>query len=479
MKLLPSLFLCLLSLVSAQADIFLAQGSMAGEVTAGSAFLQTRLTAIPGPVLDADGDVPGAVGMACFEYATKADFSDAKRTAWIKAGSQGDFIVRAPLTDLRPGTHYHYRAVFGADETKVQNGAACEFSTLPGKDRHQALSFIVGSCMNYNKFMFGKKGNSGDGPITATEEDKRLGFPSFAAMAALKPDFFIGTGDIVYYDNILHGPAKTLPQLRECWHEEFRFPRLIDFFARTPAYWSKDDHDFRFNDGDNSGDALPLPETGIEVFREQMPIHAAGDRSSPTYRTHRVSKHLQIWLTEGRDHRSPNNMEDGPGKTLWGAEQLAWLERTLKESDATWKILISPTPVVGPDDASKTDNHVNLGGFRHEADAFFAWLNSNKISGFMTFCGDRHWQYHSIHPSGFEEFACGALNDENSRRGVPPGSKKGTDPEGLIKQPYTYPKPTGGFLRVRLTEEENGKAGLIIEHHDDTGKLMNTVTKKA
>jgi alkaline phosphatase D len=459
-----------------QAGIFTAQGSMAGEVTDTSALLQTRLTSLPGPALDADGDIPGAAGVACFECATQPDFSASQRTAWIEASAERDFIVRAALAGLRPGQVYHYRPVFGADQASARPGASCTFATLPGAGFDNAVSFIVGSCMNYNKFMFGEKGKA-SGPITATEEDKRLGYPSFAAMAKLAPDFFVGTGDIVYYDNILHGPAKTLPQLRECWHEQFRFPRLIEFFSSTPAYWSKDDHDFRFNDSDNESRELPLPQTGIEVFREQMPIHTAGDHKSPTYRTHRVNRHLQIWLTEGRDHRSPNDMQDGPGKSLWGTAQLEWLHRTLKESNATWKILISPTPLVGPDDASKNDNHTNLGGFRHEADAFFVWLKENRITGLMSVCGDRHWQYHSVHPNGFEEFACGALNDENSRHGVAPGSKKGTDPEGLIKQTYTYNEPTGGFLRVSVSLGAARAPVLTLQHYDDTGKVMNTVTK--
>jgi alkaline phosphatase/alkaline phosphatase D len=133
--------------------------------------------------------------------------------------------------------------------------------------------------------------------------------------------------------------------------------------------------------------------------------------------------------------------------------------------------------MVGPDDANKIDNHSDIHGFRHERDQFFDWLNAEKISGFMVFCGDRHWQYHSIHPSGVEEFACGALNDENSRLGVPPGSAKGSDPEARIKQPYLYSEPTGGFLQVRVTPENRTGARLLIEHRDDTGKVMNTVEK--
>jgi alkaline phosphatase D len=467
-----------LTLSAARAAVFTAQGVMAGEVTPTSALLQTRLTAIPGPTLDPNGDVPGAGGVVCFEYATKSDFSDARRTDWNNATGERDFIVRAELRSLQPGQTYFYRAIFGLDRAGAKAGATGRFGTLPGKASDRAVTFLVGSCMNYMKFMHGAKGKAGPA-VTATEEDKRLGYRSFVAMADLKPDFFVGTGDIVYYDNILHGPAKTLPKLRECWHEQFRFPRLIEFFARTPAYWSKDDHDFRFNESDNETTELPLRETGIEMFREQMPILPAGDRTSPTYRTHRVNRDLQIWLTEGRDHRSANAMADGPEKSLWGRSQREWLQRTLKESDATWKILISPTPMIGPDDATKIDNHADIGGFRHEGDAFFAWLKDNNVTGFMIFCGDRHWQYHSIHPSGIEEFACGALNDENARLGVPPGSKKGTDPEARIKQPYLYQEPTGGFLQVRVARDAKMGATLVVEHRDDYGKVMNTVVKNS
>lgn len=94
----------------------------------------------------------------------------------------------------------------------------------------------------------------------------------------------------------------------------------------------------------------------------------------------------------------------------------------------------------------KIDNRADISGFRHEADAFFARLKKNKIDNLKLICGDRHWQYHSIHPSGIEEFACGALNDENSRMGVAPGAKTGSDPDALTKQPYTSVTPQGGFL---------------------------------
>ena len=449
-----------------------AQGEFAGEVTADSVLLQTRLTQTGG--LDASGDIPGAGGVARFEYATNPEFTSAKRTDWTSASSDRDFIVRHRVTGLNPGTTYFYRAVIGSNRKFFRPGPTRQFQTLPGAEANRDVRFCVGSCMIYERFMDGTSANKL--PLATTHEDRRLGYPSFAAMTELNPDFFVGTGDIVYYDwpRTKAKPAATaLPELRKKWHEQFRFPRLVDFFGRTPSYWSKDDHDFRYDDADRTGLKLPAPQTGIDLFREQLPIVPAGDNEAPTYRTHRVSKHLQIWLTEGRDHRSPNKMPDGPGKSLWGKAQREWLQRTLRASDATWKILISPTPMVGPDGNRKKDSHANLGGFQHEANEFFAWLKQNNVKGFFTVCGDRHWQFHSIHPSGVEEFGCGALNDENAIAGHAPGDPRSTDPDALIKQPFKYPEPTGGFLH--LQSRKNGT--LRIEFRDDNGKILHSVEK--
>lgn len=464
----------LLPVARAHGQPFAAQGEFAGEVTADSVLLQTRLTATAG--LDTKDDIPGMPGVARFEFATDAGFKSAKRTTWLPARSNHDFIVRTKLTGLTPGTTYFYRALIGREQKAFRTGPTRQFRTLPGPQDNREVRFCVGSCMIYERFVNGTSANKL--PLTTTDEDRLLGYPSFSAMTKLRPDFFVGAGDIVYYDwprTKAHPAAKTLPELRQKWHEQFRFPRLVEFFGRTAAYWSKDDHDFRYDDADLTGAKLPAARTGIDLFREQLPITPAGDYHTPTYRTHRVSEHLQIWLTEGRDHRSPNKMPDGPGKSLWGQTQREWLQRTLRESDATWKILISPTPMVGPDGNRKKDNHANLGGFQHEANAFFAWLKENKITGFLTVCGDRHWQFHSIHPNGVEEFGCGALNDENAISGHAPGDPRSTDPDARIKQPFKYPEPTGGFLHIASRED----GVLRIEFRDDHGKVLHTVNKKA
>jgi len=446
--------------------IFHAQGEMAGAVTQTTVLLQSRLTASPG--LE-DGDVPGAVGWGKFEYADSEDFSKPSETGWIEARPDNDYIIRTQLGGLQPGRSYFYRLVLGVERSPTRTGPVRTFKTLPAADRPAPVRFVVGNCMNYAFFFDGPKGDGRNARADPT--DRRLGYPAMDSIRRLEPDLFVGAGDNVYYDHPAKTAAKTLPELRRKWHEQFVLPRVVDLVGQTATYWAKDDHDYRYNDADRTGSKAPSHELGLRTFREQMPVVAATDSAEVTYRTVRCGQLLQLWMVEGRDYRSPNNSPDGPEKTLWGAEQKAWLQRTLLASDATFKILVSPTPLIGPDDAYKRDNHT--GGFRHEGEEFFAWLKANGQKDFYIITGDRHWHYHSRHPTGYEEFACGALNTENSRLGRAPGDPRSTDPEAKVKQFYTDAKPTGGYLLVEVTPPQQGEpAGLRFSIQDEWGKEL-------
>lgn len=332
--------------------------------------------------------------------------------------------------------------------------------------------------MNYSKFYFGVDST---GKRAYTGEDKELGYPGLSTILQMKPDFFVGTGDNVYYDFPPKTRTQTRSELRKKWHQQFVQPRYKQLFSQIPTYWEKDDHDHWYNDCDTTGNKKPSNRLGIRTFVEQLPIVDPGEKVPITYRTHRINNLLQIWLVEGRDYRSPNDMPDGPEKSLWGKDQKDWLKRTLLESDAAFKILISPTPLVGPDDAYKKDNHTNPLGFRHEGNTFFEWLTENGFldKNFCILCGDRHWQYHSVHPSGFEEFSSGALVDANSRLGRKPGDPESTDPEGLVKQHYTQEEKSGGFLRVIVKPDRfRPGANATFQFFDEKGVLQYMVEKR-
>ena len=473
-------------------DITNGQGEIAGEVTTTSVILQSRLT-VGSELVEAD--LAGTEGAARFEVGTTSGFENSFESDWMAATPDNDFIEKTKIDGLNPGTRYYYRLIFGPDQELVRAGRTRTFKTLDGADVASEVSFVVVTGMNYNAFQHGA-GPVGqdDAPARPAYEgpDKHLGFPGLKSILDLGPDFFVATGDNVYYDVPAQTAARTPVELRRKWHEQFAQPRFADLFAEVPTYWEKDDHDYRFNDSDNAGDTEPSVELGIATFLEQVPVVDPADPNPVTYRTHRINQDLQIWLIEGRDYRSPNMMPAGPEKSLWGAEQRAWLERTLLESDATFKVLISPTPMIGPDDAEqagrpaeghdalKRDNHANPAGFQYERDSFFGWLIDNRFleeQNFFIVCGDRHWQYHSIHPTGFEEFSTGALVDANSRLGRRPGDPESTDPEAMIEQPYAQSERSGGFLHITISPGVQPIATFLF--HDERGVLLHTVEKVA
>jgi alkaline phosphatase/alkaline phosphatase D len=479
-------FVCCLSLSTALSSTTLAggdvpigtaQGVFAGELTETGAILQSRLTTRG---RDENGEVQGITGVARFELSEDPEFANFDATDWLTALADNDFIVKARVDGLAPATVYHFRLRYGRNEGTSKLSGVSRFETLAGPAISRPVTFTALTCMNYEKFHFGDFNAEGEMKLKPYPgHDKHLGYPALSYISLLEPQFVIYNGDNVYYDQNPSGQAvaSTVEDMRFRWHRQYSQPRLLDIMGVAGGYWLKDDHDFRFNDSDLEGDRAPSPKTGIRIFREQVPVVDPALENAVTYRTRRVSRELQLWFLEGRDYRSPNAMEDGPGKSIWGKEQMAWLKKTLKASDAVFKILIVPSPMVGPDKGRKSDNHTNFGGFRHEAGEFFAWLGEEGFSPEELFIitGDRHWQYHSIHPSGFQEFSAGSISYANAQRAVKPGDARGTDPQGLIKQPYVSPDLRGGFLQVYVIPGgESRKDEFKVRVFDEWGRNVYT-----
>ena len=451
---------------------FQAMGTRAGEVTDTTALVWTRLTqhatrnnagiVVPPrvkaknkdatqpqpqrakltvPAEQLEGACPGAPGRVQLRYGTREDLSDAKVTDALAASAENDFICEFKLAGLKPGTVYHYVSeIPGAAGVPKETAFRGKFETAPVADAPGNLRFCVMTCQGYQ------------------DRGHPDGHAIYPAMLALAPQFTCLTGDLVYYDS--NEPRAVTERLaRYHWERMFSLPRLVEFNRNHSTYWLKDDHDTLSNDswpGMTAGE-LTFAE-GQKIFRQQAPM----DDDGPAYRTVRWGRDLQVWFTEGRDFRSPNKMADGPEKTIWGAEQKAWFKRTVQESDATWKVLVSPTPLVGPDRGNKNDNHSNF-GFKHEGSELREWIKASVPDNFFVICGDRHWQYHSVHPyTGVHEFSVGAASDEHA------GGTPGEDPKF-----HKFHRVKGGFLSVTL-QREGVKSRILFEHRDVMGKVVYT-----
>ncbi len=468
--------------------IHFASGSRVGEVSQDSAIIWARLTAeperrwngvVPMPLMSPtrvisespeipasawEGAVPGAAGQLRIALAeTPAIPPEARRTDWTSVGQETDFAHAFSFTGLQPGQRYYYVIEGRTGEgAPVASSPVGTFRTAPPPGEWEEVWFAVITCQLYY------------------QRDERDGFRIYRSMANLSPlylgypDFIVRTGDNVYYDRD-NPRGSTIDLCRLHWQRMFSLPMLVDFFRQVPSYWQKDDHDTFFDDSYRGLDApwiRPLTfEQGQQLFREQTPV------GQSLYRTFRWGRGLQIWLTENRDFRTSDVMPDGPDKTIWGREQKEWLKRSLLESDAAFKILVSPTAMVGPDNPDQSDSHANA-SFRREGDEFRDWVRTSRLRNFFVIAGDRHWQYASTDPrSGVREFACGPTSDAMVLKGP------GYDPNY-----HSFYREGGGFVSVGFRKGskkvlanpqrvvvEDGAPVLTIRIHDVDGRVLYEV----
>ena len=350
-----------------------------------------------------------------------------------------------------PDTRYFYRVHLtnSPGNKNIRTGPRRTFRTAPAPQAYRNVSFTVTTSHHY------------------VNRESDLGFESYEVLSRIDPNFNVLTGDNVYYDTD-PPPARELAGMRFHWHRMYSMPRLVAFYSSVPAYFMKDDHDYRFDDADpymppREGGS-PDDSLGRYVFLEQAPVPAK------TFRSVRWGAALEIWFPEGRDFRSPNGMPDGPGKTLWGVQQRRWLKESIRNSNALFKMLCSPTALLGPDRANKVDGHANRGGFFTEGQNFLAWLKKSGINNFYITCGDRHWKYHSVHlATGYEEFCSGALTDG--------ASVSNPDYSDLAVERKWY-LGNGGFLLVRVEVEGKSPPEIVFDFYDRQGQVVHTVSRK-
>lgn len=448
----------LLSDVKAQNDrVYFTTGLKIGELTDTSAVIWTRLNKAPKPVpvthqrkqapfksplsfnndiavQNMDGAVEGVFGQVRITIKSPDTLVT---TGWQFVSSYKDYTFKSKIVGLKPNQSYHIFLEGRKDKDFPISDISGTFKTAPAKDMTVPITFTSSSCQYFWDF-----------------DDSLRGFKMYDAMLKLEPLFHCQTGDFVYYDK--PGPmAYTIELARHKWHAMNSWPSLVDFYAKCPIYLQKDDHDMLRDDASPS--IAPFGELsfqdGLSIWYEQAPL------DDKPYRTFRWGTDLQIWLVEGREFRSDNWQEDAPGKTIWGEEQKEWFVNTVESSDAIFKILVSPTPVVGPDRAAgKNDNHSNK-AFETEGNWLRQFLSKHDM---FVINGDRHWQYVSVdEKTGVWEFSQGPSSDSHAQ-GWQQNDKR---PE------HKFLRVKGGFVKVDVYREE--KPIIKFTHFDVNGHKVH------
>lgn len=358
---------------------------------------------------------------------------------WSPVDPARNYTIQWKLNGLSPDTKYIADLEARRDENSgVTSIISGSFRTAPDTNSVRPLEFYIVTCHDYPR-----------------RDDSINGHKIYKSMIHPFPDFLIHTGDIEYYDKA--GPyALTEELMRFKWDRIFALPYQRDFYRQVTTYFMKDDHDVLRDDafpGMKYGTVTW--ERGLDIFdKEQFPSNDL------PYKTIRWGRDLQIWLMEGRNFRSKNSDPDGPGKTIWGKEQKEWLFKTLKESDATFKLLISPDPILGPDRDKKSDNYSNR-VFKYEGDEIREFLK--QFDNVFICNGDRHWQYvTNISGTTLWEFSCGAGSDAHAEGW----------PQSDMRPEHRFLRVKGGYLKGNVKRTDDSVTIKFI-HCDIDGNVVH------
>jgi alkaline phosphatase D len=453
------------NICSAQTGDRQCTGVRVGEVTPSSAIIWTRITAtsrrrddiifinttatdvVTVQPLAENAACAGASGSVQLEYSTASDFSsNVTSTPKISVRETSDYSHKFILQGLLPNTMYYYKSktygTNGVAHTPLQG----QFKTAPLATAAADVLFTVLTCQRFENL-----------------PDQKNGFAIYPAMAKLNPDFTISLGDLVYYDNEDPSADSKNTALYH-WQRMYSLPYHTNFLLKYPSYFSPDDHDTLENDcGPFSKPIGSFSfKMGQSLFRQEMPV------GNLLYRTFSWGKDVQFWILDSRSYRSNNDGPDSPKKTLLGATQKGWLKSTVLKSTATWKIILTPAPIVGPDEPGKTDNLSNA-AWKYEGNEIRKFLGAQKNLFVIT--GDRHWQYHSVDPtSGLNELCGGPTSDDHAKEDTPIG-----------KLPvHKFYKVAGGFVQVkRKASSTTADNGITVSLHGENGAVNYSYTFKS
>ena len=246
--------------------------------------------------------------------------------------------------------------------------------------------------------------------------------PILSVMAANRPDLTILTGDNIY------GDTNDMQVLRAKYRrlgENADFRRLHDA-APMLATW--DDHDYGVNDGGAEYPQRIASQTAFHDFfgvpkdsprRRQRGVYHAETFGPP-------GKRVQIILLDTRYFRSPLRKTDDPAKrrvggpyfpddaadkTMLGAPQWKWLEKTLREP-ADLRLLVTSIQCLASDAGQETWSNLP-----RERQRLLDLLRKTRANGVVMISGDRHWSELSSINNGYQlmEVTSSSLNQKHPR----------------------------------------------------------------
>jgi alkaline phosphatase D len=294
------------------------------------------------------------------EWDTDPRFPNPRRVAGPLAGPDSDFTTRVDLVELPPGRRIHYRVTFEhPDSPRAKSEPiAGSFPTAPVERGDVTFAWSGDTC--------------GQGWGINLEWG---GMKTYEAVRQARPDFFIHCGDLIYADMPIPAEqklpdgtvwknvtteakskvAETLAEFRGNYAYNLLDANVKRLAAEVPSLVMWDDHEIHNNwfpaeiledHRYTERSCRVLAARSRQAMTEYTPIRPISGDPARVYRAFRRGPLLDVFLLDERSYRGDNGDNREPAATPFlGDAQLAWLERELAASTATWKVIASDQPL--------------------------------------------------------------------------------------------------------------------------------------
>jgi alkaline phosphatase D len=348
------------------------------------------------------------------------------------------------------------------------------------------------------------------------------GIQIYDRMRALRPDFFLHSGDSVYADGPVQSQvtlpdgriwrnlvteqkskvAETLDEYRGQWAYNLLSESIRAFAGDVPMVGQWDDHEVTNNwyPGEILTDARyteqrvdVLAERARQAFFEWTPIRR--HRSDPDGRVYRKLSYgplLDVFVLDMRTCKdaNTNGLETVPDGGVLGWRQLRWLTQGLLESRAKWKVIANDLPLglVVPDgpliEGVAQGDPGAPRGRELEFAPLLSTLRRNRIRNVVWLTADVHYTAaHHYSPERaaytdfdpFWEFVSGPLNaGAFGPNNLDPTF--GPEAKFVHAPPVANTSPLDGFQHFGEVEISAETGEFTVRLRDQAGQALYTTT---
>ena len=291
----------------------------------------------------------------------------------MKTDASRDYTLKIDASGLQPNTQYWFRFKKDLDTGGTVLSDVGTFKTAPASNTAANV----------------KLGYTGDSDTTLLN-----GVPAFNDFKTLQAlqndntDAWIYLGDTIYSDSSFRptGPATTLAEYRQAYHDGRTYANLRNLLESTSTYPLMDDHEV-VNDYTAATVDPARYAAGRKAFLENMPIRETGllhDPScagDPLYRKYSWGSSVDLFVLDERSCRSAESVAacqndlaptlppaarqvfpfnlfltpnpppgclaalNNPSRTLLGPVQKAQFKQDLLNSTAQYKLIVNEDPI--------------------------------------------------------------------------------------------------------------------------------------